>query len=257
MKPNFVFTGSLIVLLSGNAIAQAITIPASDPHLKYTGNWTTPSICAYNAGGDLNGDQPGCYNLGPSPCADEFKFATSAGASVSFSFKGTAIALSTLTQPGGTLPGLVTVSLDGDDETFKTVPVARPLSCPSDPFQKGELDAEAEHTFRLVLRLPPASDLPVDQTLFFGVKEFVITGGDILGGDSDTSSTSTPSEPTKTTGVPPVSSHSTSVAEAGTTTGSPNSPSSPAAPPNAGLRAISPSLTTLVCMAVFMILRLA
>ncbi|KAH7102380.1 hypothetical protein BKA62DRAFT_606411, partial [Auriculariales sp. MPI-PUGE-AT-0066] len=211
------------------AVAQTV-ISATDPRIQYSRTWETPAICQYLDDGSLDPGQPGCYNFGSNPCADNFTMARQPGASATLKFRGTAISIENINQPVGG-PTLVTFNLDGTDETSNLAPVAGPLTCPDAIFKQDGLDAGNEHTISITLRAPPISDQPDDSVVIFALKQFTITGGDASGPGSSSSSpshTSSPGSGSQTGGSTPSSTPNMSNSESSlsSSTSSVSSPSS-------------------------------
>ncbi|KZV93947.1 hypothetical protein EXIGLDRAFT_835360 [Exidia glandulosa HHB12029] len=217
-----------IVLLAAyraTVYAQTTRVSATDSRVTYSGtSWQNASICEYNDDGTFTGGQAGCFNLGPSPCTDSFMVARTPGATAELVFRGTGISLNTLTQPGGTLEGLLTITLDADDKTLQSVPVQGKLTCLPPIFKQDGLAPNQDHKLTVVLRQPPATDIGRNESMFLGIVNFIITGDDAQGSSSSTSSSVSPSSTsTGTSSSAATTSSPTSSASAGGATGSPDS----------------------------------
>ncbi|EJD54790.1 hypothetical protein AURDEDRAFT_110275 [Auricularia subglabra TFB-10046 SS5] len=182
-------------LLVAVVSAQQTAVLADDKKLKYSaGNWKTGASCQYDKDGNFEPGQAGCFNLGKEPCADSFQYTNEQGASVELSFKGTGIALNTLTQPDG-LPTNVTVTLDGEHTSYTSEVIKGALSCQAASFLRGELDEDAEHT--IIVKITdgnaPAAQ---DGKPFLAIHSFTIVTGDAP--DNATETTGSDSGPTST-----------------------------------------------------------
>lgn len=182
-------------LLAALVYAQQTPVLADDKQLKYSAaNWKTGTPCKFTSDGEFEPGVAGCFNLGKEPCAATFQYTDAPGASVSLTFKGTGIALNTLTQPDG-VPTNVTVTLDGKDTPYTTEVVKAALTCQSGAFVRGGLDKDAEHTITVTV-----ADGATDDRPFLALHSFTIVTGDA----PDNATETTPgAEPDPTSTDPP------------------------------------------------------
>lgn len=182
-------------LLAALVSAKQTPVLADDKQLKYSaGNWKTGTPCVYTRDGQLEPGHPGCFNLGREACAASFQYTDAPGAAVTLTFKGTGIALATLSQPAG-VPTNITVTLDGEDTSYTSEVVKAALTCQAAAFQRDGLDKDAEHT--ISVKTPGGAASPEDTDRpFLAIHSFTIVTGDApdetTGAEPDPTSTTPP-----------------------------------------------------------------
>ena len=174
-----------VIFVSLARAQQNITVNSTSPDIKYEGNPTSVNFCKYDSNGALVSAQPACYNV-PSHCADTAFVGLGGSGVATFSFKGSAIYITSLLF---TLSPTYTVTVDGKSEDVDGVRDSRPFIC-SPLYSKTGLDPNIEHQVRLSVKGPSPTrnqSIPNSENAYsFALVNFIYTQG----GTANTSTTS-------------------------------------------------------------------
>ncbi|KAJ7322938.1 hypothetical protein DFH08DRAFT_1085620 [Mycena albidolilacea] len=156
-----------------------VTIDDTDASIQYSdGGHSLP--CAFDAGGNFVGGQPGCFLNGPKDsqnCSSGAHILQKQTSTLSMQFKGSAIYMNVLLDD---ISNIYTVTLDGKSTDIDGVRPGGALLCYTF-FSQSNLDPTIEHNISVSIKgLSPARNLTIDNdgTFFFWLDNFVVTTPD-------------------------------------------------------------------------------